>query len=184
MRALMRSGYFAAGRPDSGAIASLLRAAFHATLRHAAFSRRGWLFEPKLDGVRCLALRSGGDIQLLSRNQKRLNEKYPELVEAFRGQPSDAFAVDGEIVTFEGAVTSFAKLQQRMQLQRPPEELRRRIPIWYYAFDLLHLKGKDTRQLTLRERKARRRRCEGSETHLLEINCRSGVPWIRQDKTS
>jgi len=125
-----------------------------ATLRHAAFSRRGWLFEPKLDGVRCLALRSGGDIQLLSRNQKRLNEKYPELVEAFRGQPSDAFAVDGEIVTFEGAVTSFAKLQQRMQLQRPPEELRRRIPIWFYAFDLLHLKGKDTRQLTLRERKA------------------------------
>ena len=125
-----------------------------ATLSHAAFSRRGWLFEPKLDGVRCLALRSGGDIQLLSRNQKRLNEKYPELVEAFRGQPSDAFAVDGEIVTFEGAVTSFAKLQQRMQLQRPPEELRRRIPVWFYAFDLLHLKGKDTRQLPLRERKA------------------------------
>ena len=124
-----------------------------ATLRHAAFSRRGWLFEPKLDGVRCLALRSG-DIQLLSRNQKRLNEKYPELVEAFRGQPSDAFAVDGEIVTFEGAVTSFAKLQQRMQLQRPPEELRRRIPVWFYAFDLLDLKGKDTRQLPLRERKA------------------------------
>jgi bifunctional non-homologous end joining protein LigD len=125
-----------------------------ATLSHSAFSRRGWLFEPKLDGVRCLASRSGEDIELLSRNQKRLNEKYPELVEAFRAQRSGAFVVDGEIVTFDGAVTSFAKLQQRMQLARPPEEVRRRIPVWFYAFDLLHWNGKDTRQLPLRDRKA------------------------------
>jgi ATP-dependent DNA ligase len=102
-----------------------------AALSHSAFSRQGWLFEPKLDGVRCLALRFGSDIQLISRNQKRLNEKYPELVEALRNQPSDAFAVDGEIVTFEGSVTSFAKLQQRMQLAHPPEELRRKIPVWF-----------------------------------------------------
>ena len=81
-----------------------------ATLRHAAFSRRGWLFEPKLDGVRCLALRSGGDIQLLSRNQKRLNEKYPELVEAFRGQPSDAFAVDRRGHEFRQVTTAHAAL--------------------------------------------------------------------------
>ena len=80
-----------------------------ATLRHAAFSRRGWLFEPKLDGVRCLALRSG-DIQLLSRNQKRLNEKYPELVEAFRGQPSDAFAVDRRGHEFRQVTTAHAAL--------------------------------------------------------------------------
>jgi bifunctional non-homologous end joining protein LigD len=126
-----------------------------ATLSHSAFSRQGWLFEPKLDGVRCLALRSGSDIQLISRNQKRLNEKYPELVEALQNQPIDAFAVDGEIVTFEGSVTSFAKLQQRMQLARPSEELRRKIPVWFYAFDLLHLDGKDTRSLPLKERKVK-----------------------------
>jgi DNA ligase D-like protein (predicted ligase) len=124
-----------------------------ATLSHSAFARAGWLFEPKFDGVRCLALRSGSDIQLISRNEKQLNEKYPELVEALRKQPSDDFAVDGEIVTFEGSVISFAKLQQRMQLARPPEELRRRIPVWFYAFDVLHLNGKDLRNLALRERK-------------------------------
>src|SRR5438552_3404110 len=125
-----------------------------ATLSDSAFSRTRWLFEPKFDGVRCLALRSGHDIQLLSRNQKRLNDKYPELVDAFRAQRPDAFAVDGEIVTFEGAVTSFAKLPQRMQLARPSEEVRRRIPVWFYAFDLLHLDGKNIRHLPLRERKA------------------------------
>ena len=53
-----------------------------------AFSRRGWLFEPKLDGERCLALRSDTQVQLLSRNRKQLNDKYPELVSAFAKGPA------------------------------------------------------------------------------------------------
>jgi DNA ligase D-like protein (predicted ligase) len=124
-----------------------------ATLTDEPFSRRGWLFEPKLDGVRCLALRSSSAVQLVSRNEKLMNEKYPELVQAFRAQKSDSFAVDGEIVTFDGEVTSFAKLQQRMQLEHPSEELRKQIPVWFYAFDLLCLDGRDKRHLPLRERK-------------------------------
>jgi bifunctional non-homologous end joining protein LigD len=124
-----------------------------ATLTDEPFSRRGWLFEPKLDGVRCLALRSSSTVQLVSRNKKLMNEKYPELVQAFRAQKSDSCTVDGEIVTFEGEVTSFAKLQQRMQLQHPSEELCRQIPVWFCAFDLLYLDGRDTRHLPLRERK-------------------------------
>lgn len=124
-----------------------------ATLVDKPFSRTGWLFEPKLDGERCLALRSGGNIQLLSRNQKQLNDKYPELVRAFRNQAVERFAVDGEIVTFEGNVTSFAKLQQRMQVRHPSDQLRRSVPVWIYVFDLLHLDGYDTRRLPLRNRK-------------------------------
>jgi hypothetical protein len=73
-----------------------------ATLTDTPFSSSGWIFEPKLDGVRCLALRSGSDAQLLSRNQKRLNEKYPELVDALQKLRADDFAVDGEIVIFDG----------------------------------------------------------------------------------
>lgn len=99
-----------------------------ATLVNEPFSRAGWLFEPKLDGERCLALRSGPDIQLLSRNQKLLNDKYPELVRAFRDQGAERFAVDCEIVTFDGNITSFARLQQRMQVRHPSEELRRKVP--------------------------------------------------------
>jgi bifunctional non-homologous end joining protein LigD len=124
-----------------------------ATLTDTPFSSSGWIFEPKLDGVRCLALRSGSDAQLLSRNQKRLNEKYPELVDALQKLRADDFAVDGEIVIFDGGITSFAKLQQRMQLRHPPEEICRKIPVWYYIFDLLCLNGRDIRQLPLCERK-------------------------------
>ncbi len=143
------SGRMPASASEGNWVAPML-----AKLSHAPFSREGWLFEPKLDGVRCLASRAGSDVELLSRNQKRLNAKYPELVEAFGSQPSDAFAVDGEIVTFDGAVTSFAKLQQRMQLERPSDEVRRKIPVWFYAFDALRLNGKDSGHLPLRERRA------------------------------
>jgi DNA ligase D-like protein (predicted ligase) len=124
-----------------------------ATLVNEPFSRAGWLFEPKLDGERCLALRSWPDIQLLSRNQKLLNDKYPELVRAFRDQGAERFAVDCEIVTFDGNVTSFARLQQRMQVRHPSEELRRKVPVWIYVFDLLYFDGYDTRRLPLCNRK-------------------------------
>ena len=80
-----------------------------------------------------------------------MNAKYLELVEAFREQKSDSFARDGEVVTFDGEVTSFAKLQQRMQLERPSEQLRQKIPVWFYAFDLMYLDGRDTRHLPLCE---------------------------------
>jgi DNA ligase D-like protein (predicted ligase) len=125
-----------------------------ATLTDERFSRKGWLFEPKLDGVRCLVFRDAVQVELYSRNQKPLNSKYPELVEAFRKQKVAAFIVDGEIVAFESGVTSFAKLQQRIQIQEPSPDLRRLVPVRFYAFDLLFLGAHDLRQVPLRYRKS------------------------------
>lgn len=124
-----------------------------ATLTDKRFSREGWLFEPKWDGERCLAFRNGGDLQLFSRNQKRLNEKYPEITAAFHRQETGSFIADGEIVAFKNGVTSFAKLQQRMQVEHPPANLLRVVPVWLYLFDLLYLDDYDTRQVPLRYRK-------------------------------
>ena len=87
-----------------------------ATLTDEVFSRQGWLFEPKRDGERCLAFRRGRDLDLFSRNRIRLNAKYPEVVEAIYQQQATSFIADGEIVTFDGDITSFAKLQARMQV--------------------------------------------------------------------
>ena len=124
-----------------------------ATLTDERFSRAGWLFEPKWDGERCLAFRHGHNLRLLSRNQKQLNEKYPEITAAFQRQETDSFIADGEITTFKDGVTSFAKLQQRMQVEHPTADLLRRVPVWLYLFDLLYLDHYDTRQVPLRYRK-------------------------------
>jgi ATP-dependent DNA ligase len=66
-----------------------------ATLVAEPFSNDGWIFEPKLDGIRCLAFRSGGKLELFSRNRKSLNEAYPELIAPLRKQRPRSFVLDG-----------------------------------------------------------------------------------------
>src|SRR5687767_143218 len=90
-----------------------------AVLTDEPFSHPDWIFERKLDGVRCLAFRSGPAVRLVSRTGRDMNGSYPELVEALADERSDDFVADGEIVAFDGAVTSFARLQRRMQLSDP-----------------------------------------------------------------
>jgi bifunctional non-homologous end joining protein LigD len=114
-----------------------------AVLTDAAFSDPGWIFERKLDGVRCIAVKAGGDVRLLSRNDLPMNARYPEIVQALAGQRGD-FAVDGEVVAFDGAQTSFAKLTRR---GREP------VPVFLYLFDVLWVDGRDVRALPLRERR-------------------------------
>jgi DNA ligase D-like protein (predicted ligase) len=124
-----------------------------ATLTDERFSREGWLFEPKWDGERCLTFGRDRELCLFSRNRIWLNQRYPEITIAFQQQQTERFIVDGEIVTFENGVTSFTKLQARMQVAHPSAELLRRVPVWLYLFDLLYLDGHDTRQVPLRYRK-------------------------------
>ena len=87
------------------------RAPTLATLTDKRFSDPDWIFERKLDGVRCLAFRNGRDVRLMSRNRLSLNRTYPELVAALAAQSCSKFVVDGQIVAFEGRRTSFARLQ-------------------------------------------------------------------------
>ena len=124
-----------------------------ATLTNDRFSDPAWLFERKLDGERCLAFCTGGEVRLLTRNKKRANAAYPELVEALATQSAGDCVVDGEVVSFVGDTTSFERLQQRIHVGRPSAELRARIPVVYYLFDIMCSEGTDVRQRPLRERK-------------------------------
>jgi bifunctional non-homologous end joining protein LigD len=129
-----------------------------ATLSKEPFDDEDWIFERKLDGVRCIAYRDEGRVRLLSRTAHELGRSYPELVEAIGAEPCSDFVVDGEIVAFEGRVTSFSKLQRRMQLGDPEAARRTGVEVFLYVFDLVHLDGHDTRELSLRSRKALLRR--------------------------
>jgi DNA ligase D-like protein (predicted ligase) len=115
-----------------------------AVLTDAPFSDDNWIFERKLDGVRCVAVRDGGPVTLLSRNDLSMNDRYPEIAAALEAQPQRRFAVDGEVVAFDGAKTSFAKLARRGQ---------EHVPVFFYIFDVVWLDGYDVRDLPLRTRK-------------------------------
>jgi bifunctional non-homologous end joining protein LigD len=125
-----------------------------ATLTDDRFSDPNWIFERKLDGERVLVFRKGKKVRLLSRNKKLLNNTYPELVDAYRKQPNGSFIVDGEVVAFQGKITSFSRLQGRMKITDPKEARKSRIAIYHYLFDLLFFDGYDTTRLSLRDRKA------------------------------
>jgi len=124
-----------------------------ATLTHDRFSDPGWLYERKFDGERCLAIRSGGRVSLLTRNRQQAAGTYPELAGALAAQQAHDFLVDGEVVAFAGQATSFARLQRRLGVRDPGPELRRAVPVYYYLFDVLRADGTDVRHLPLRERK-------------------------------
>jgi bifunctional non-homologous end joining protein LigD len=115
-----------------------------AVLERHPFSDPNWMFERKLDGIRCLGIRSREQTRMLSRNDLDLAHRYPEVREAIQAQPGDRFAIDGEVVAFDGAQTSFSRLVERAQ--HP-------VPVFFYVFDLLWLDGYDIRALSLRVRK-------------------------------
>jgi bifunctional non-homologous end joining protein LigD len=129
-----------------------------AVLTDQAFSDPNWIFESKLDGVRCLADRRGKTVELVSRTGHRMNSSYPEVVEGLEAEDCRDFLVDGEIVAFEKGVTSFSRLQRRMQLSDPEAARRTGVAVYLYVFDILRLDGRDLRDLPLRERKAELRR--------------------------
>lgn len=141
----------AAGHPEW--VAPML-----ATLTSRRFSDPDWIFERKLDGERCLGFREGGRVRLLSRSKQDLNGTYPEIVGSLADQAPQDFVVDGEIVAFEGAGTSFSRLQQRMGITDPDAARRSPVSVYYYLFDLMHLEGYDVTRLGLRERKGLLRR--------------------------
>jgi DNA ligase D-like protein (predicted ligase) len=117
-----------------------------ATLHDEPFSDPNWVFERKLDGIRCLAVRDGGsEVKLSSRNDLSLNARFGEVAQALAEQTATRFAIDGEVVAFSGNVTSFEKLARRGH--------EKGVKVFLYAFDILWLDGDDLTSLPLLERK-------------------------------
>jgi bifunctional non-homologous end joining protein LigD len=129
-----------------------------ATLTNDRFSDPSWLYERKLDGERCLAYRAGNQVRLMTRNQKLVNGTYPELAAALLAQDCSDFIVDGEVVALERTATSFSRLQQRLGVRHPGEELLAAVPVSFYLFDVMWAEGLDLRPLPLRQRKQMLRR--------------------------
>ena len=125
-----------------------------ATLTREPFASDDWLFERKLDGVRCLAYFDQGKVTIRSRTGGDMGSAFPEVVESLERQECPDFVADGEVVAFDGVQTSFAALQPRIHLTNPDRARRTGVEVFYYLFDLLHLDGHSTRSLPLRERKA------------------------------
>lgn len=123
-----------------------------AKVSHEIFSGKEWIFERKLDGERCIAIKNGKKINLYSRYHKKINVSYPEIEQTLKKQRKD-FIIDGEIVAFEKGLTSFSKLQPRMHLKSSEKAIKTGVQVYYYVFDILESENKNTKGKSLIERK-------------------------------
>ena len=98
-----------------------------------------WVFERKLDGIRCLAVKDAGRTRLYSRNQLSLADRYPGLAAALDADAADGFVIDGEAVSFVGGRDRFGAGAGEL---------------FYYVFDVLFADGRDVRALAVEERRA------------------------------
>ena len=97
-----------------------------------------WQFEPKWDGFRCLAFRTGAKVELRAKSGKPLTRYFPEIVAALKNVPAKRFVVDGELLIPQGATLSFDALQMRLHpAQSRIDKLSRETPAVLMLFDML-----------------------------------------------
>jgi ATP-dependent DNA ligase len=114
-----------------------------AVLTEDRFSDPDWIFERKLDGIRCVAIKDADGVRLRSRNDLDLGGRFATIADALAADPVADVVVDGEVVAFDGAQTSFSALQQRGDK-----------PVFFYVFDILRVGGEDVTSMPRRERTA------------------------------
>jgi DNA ligase D-like protein (predicted ligase) len=107
-----------------------------------------WLHEIKLDGFRMAARIDRKRAQLLTRTGLDWSDKYPSASAALEKLRVKTAYLDGELCGVgEDGLPSFSQTQAASDGERG-------VRLLYYAFDLLHLDGRDTASLPLFERKA------------------------------
>ncbi|MET9487520.1 non-homologous end-joining DNA ligase [Nocardia sp. NPDC006630] len=117
----------------------------------------GWAVEMKWDGVRIIAVCEARQCRLYSRNGNDVGGSYPEVVAALKVLSGNGnLILDGEIVAQEpDGAPSFGRLQRRMHVALPGEQLVAEVPVQFFAFDVLRIGARDTMPEPYLERRKR-----------------------------
>jgi bifunctional non-homologous end joining protein LigD len=118
-----------------------------ASLRTKVPSARGFVHELKLDGYRIQAHFRDGRVTLYPRSGLDWTARFPWIGADVAHLPAGKVIIDGEVVSVDSSGRpNFGALQEDLKRRRHDRMV-------YYAFDLLHLDGFDTRPAPLVERK-------------------------------
>ncbi|MBS0219969.1 MAG: ATP-dependent DNA ligase [Proteobacteria bacterium] len=100
---------------------------------------KGWQYEPKWDGFRCLAVSHDGKVDLVGKSGKKLTRYFPEVAASLgRYPPPSHLVLDGELVVPLGDELSFDALQSRLHpAQSRIDRLSHETPAAFIVFDML-----------------------------------------------
>lgn len=97
-----------------------------------------WQYEPKWDGFRCLAFKSGDEVDIRAKSGKPLGRFFPEIVALLRRLEPDMFVLDGELVIEVDGRLSFDALQMRLHpAASRVQKLSQETPAKLILFDML-----------------------------------------------
>lgn len=118
------------------------------------FDDKDYIFELKLDGIRCIAY-LGSDVVLQNKRFKDVTELYPELSLMHRCV-SENTVLDGELVVLTDGKPDFYALQRRSLMT---DGFRislssKKNPVQFVAYDILYYGGEDLTDYPLMKRKA------------------------------
>ncbi|MEM5816694.1 MAG: DNA ligase [Desulfitobacterium hafniense] len=121
----------------------------------AAFDSPDYLYELKLDGIRCIAyLDPAGSVELLNKRALNVTPIYPELGGVCK-QVKGRCILDGEINVIVNGKPNFSEVQRRA-LMSNRTKIRMAadwLPVNFTAFDLLYLDGQELLSKPLEDRK-------------------------------
>lgn len=109
-----------------------------------------FIYEAKLDGIRCIVYIDDGGIHLQSRTGKYITDSFPDIT--CRLFPllelNYTLVLDGEIVVYDddnelASPPNFQKLQTRLQRKLDIADAVERVPARFVAFDCLQINGLD-----------------------------------------
>ncbi len=111
-------------------------------------------FETKLDGARIQIHRSGDDIGLFTRTLDDVTARLPDVVELIAQLPEATFVADAEVIALrsDGRPAAFQVTAARLGSRTDSARARATTALHPYAFDLLHLDGRDLLDDPARER--------------------------------
>src|SRR5204862_6978655 len=104
-----------------------------------------WSYEVKWDGYRAQAIKNGTAVSLASRNLKNITRQFPGVAHAIGSVRAKTAVIDGEIVALDR--------DGRPSFQGLHHASFEGLTIVYYAFDLLHVNGRDLTRVALDDRR-------------------------------
>lgn len=120
-----------------------------------AFDDENYIYELKLDGIRCLAYIDKNGIDLRNKRNDKVMFKYPELSNIYKQLNCNNAILDGEIFILKDSKTNFYEIQRRslMSDKFKIELASKKLPVSFSAFDILYKDNTQITDLPLIERK-------------------------------
>lgn len=119
-----------------------------------AFDSPDYIYELKLDGVRCIAYLDNTGVELRNKRNLRVSAIYPELKEIYK-QVKNCCILDGELIVVKDGKPDFSEMQRRSLMTNKfrIELAVSKLPVSFTAYDILYLDGRVLTDLPLIKRK-------------------------------